>query len=337
MPSQSLRIGVLNVQLPIDDTAVTVPGLSAVTPTLAAITPDSIFSNDINNPILSTDSYAVICGLVAQDTTQPGYTVTQCSISSATVTPGASQVLLVSIPLASLPANYNEAVCMAVFLKINSTSLYQLQGFGYIDTTATTFTYVIDVKPIRTAPSFSAASLQSTTSDASGVNILGSRVGFGTLYETLTPTTGDTTQNFPVVSVSVSPNTGADYNIRTTVSEGFSFQLLINDLKSFIRAQGGNYVSYTTGGVSYRQGHMAMNTAQAKIRGNKPIILNFPPDVSGFSEVKLLIGNLTFNQQELNAAWSKSAVTPINFVFQPAALDNLINSNHTSISYLKLA
>lgn len=329
MASFNLRIGVLNVQLPVDQPTIAIPGLSSVTPTVAAITPDDLFLNDVNNPLSTTDTYTICVGLLCQDSVNKGYTVTQVSQTATPATIATGQVLKVSMLASGLPTYWDQAVALAIFMKTNSASTYQLQGFGYIDTSAATLNYIVDCKPLRAVPTFTLALLQSTTSDAT----LGSRTGFGTTYETLNPTTGDTTENMPTVQVPVSPNTGADFNIRTTVSNGFSFQLLSNDLKNFVRAIGGNYVAYTSGGVAYKQAHTALNTAQAVIRGNKPMKLNFPPDSTGFAETKLLIGNLTFNQQELTAAWSKSAPTPISFVFQPAALDTLINSNHTSISH----
>ena len=333
MVTTNIRIGVVDVSLPVDDTAVSVPGLSSITPVVTAITPDDGLPNDIDNPLSAADTYSVVIGLLAQDSNNKGYTITECSQAVTSLSVTAGQSLLVSVGTSSLPTYWDEAVALAVFLKTNNASNYQLQGYGYLDAEATEVLYVIDTKPLRNVPSFALSLLQSTT----GNTVIGSRVAFGTTYETLTPTTGDTTENFPVITVPVSPNTGADFDVRTTVSNGFSFQLLANDLKNFIRAQGGNYVEYTRSGVTYRQGKMAMNTAQAILRGNKPMKLNFPPDSSGFAEVKLLIGNLTFNQQELTAAWSKSATTPINFVFQPANLDTLINNIHTSISYFKEA
>lgn len=334
MPSYDLRIGVLNVQLPVDNLDVVIPGLSAVTPVVTAITADDLFLNDINNPLSTSDTYTVCVGLLCQDAVNKGYTVTRVSQTATPVSIASSdEVLKVSITTSSLPTYWDQAVALAVFMKTNSASTYQLQGFGFLDTSASTINYIIDCKPLRSVPAFTLSLLQSTTSDS----VLGSRTGYGTTYETLNPTTGDTTENMPTVQVPVSPNTGADFNIRSTVSNGFSFQLLSNDIKNFVRSIGGNFVSYTSGGVTYKQAHTALNTAQAIIRGNKPFILNFPPDTSGFAETKLLIGNLTFNQQELTAAWSKTAPTPVSFVFQPAALDTLLNNNHTSISYQKNA
>lgn len=331
MPSQNLRIGVLDVQLPLQSSN-TVPDMTSITPTVCALSPDDILLNDVNNPLVSGDTISVIVGLVGEDRVNKGYTVARCSLAGST-TIGSGKAIRVSVPFASIGGSFDEAVCMAIFVKFNSASLYQLQGFGYIDADATDFVYVIDSKPLRAANKFSSTLLQAATTDS----ILGSRVGYGYTYETLSPTTGDTTENFPTVSVNVSPNTGPDFQIRTTVSEGFSFQLLSNDLRSFIRAAGGNFVEYTYNGVKYRQGHNAMTTAQAVIRGNQPIKLNFPPDVTGYAETKLLIGNLTFNQQEFSAAWSKSAPTPVTFVFQPAALDKLILNQHAAISYYKEA
>lgn len=330
MPSESIRIGVLDISLPVD-TSNAIPSLVGITPVVSAITPDDFLYNDVNSGLATTDTYQVILGLMGRDDANKGYTIARCSEGSGLGTITAGQALKITTPLSGLPTFYNEAVAMAVFVKINSGS-FQLHGFGYIDDTATDFSYIVDTKPLRASEKFTATLLQSVTTSRT----LGSRLPFGTTYETVTPTTGDVTENMPVVTVPVSPNTGADFDIRTVVSNGLSFQLLVNTLKEFTRAVGGNYVKYTHGGVVHEQGHMALNTAKAVIRGNKAIKLTFPPDTNGFQEIKLLIGNLTFNQSELNAAWSKSATTPVSFVFQPAALDRLINNQHTSISYNRL-
>lgn len=332
MPAINLRIGIVDVQLPILDEVNTVPDLNSATPTVCSIATDDLFLNDINSPLVSGDTISVIIGLVGADILNKGYTVARCS-NAASMTIDGNKTVQVIMPYATMGGSFDEAVAVAVFVKFNAATLYQLQGFGYIDSNATNFTYIIDSKPLRAAPSFTSTILQALTVDPT----LGSRVGYGYTYETLTPTTGDMTENFPTVQVPVSPNTGPDFNIRTTVSEGFSFQLLQNDLRSFIRAGGGNYVEYTYGGVRHRQGHTALATAQAIIRGNQPMKINFPPDSSGFAETKLLIGNLTFNQQEFTAAWSKTAPTPVTFVFQPAVLDKLITNSHTAISHYREA
>ncbi len=80
---------------------------------------------------------------------------------------------------------------------------------------------------------------------------------------------------------------------------------------------------------------MSLNTAQAILRENRAVQVFLPPDPNGNQEIRLLIGMLTFNQQELTEAWSKSATTPVNFVFDPASLDRLITDMHVEIGYLR--
>lgn len=184
---------------------------------------------------------------------------------------------------------------------------------------------------MRVAPRFVTATLTSATNDP----ILGSRTPLGISYLEVTPTTGDFTFRRPVSNVTVSPNNSPDFQVATGRGSGISFQSLINDIKTFIEAAAGLYTKYTTyNGGTVTQGQLSLNTAQAILRENRAVQIFLPPDNNGNQEVRLLIGMLTFNQQELTEAWSKTAVTPVTFQFDPASLDRLITNMHVEIDYL---
>lgn len=328
MPNITTRIGVPQIFLSVDS-AVTVPSLSSLTFTASAVTPDEgLLLNDLNQPLLATDTYQVVLGLVGRDSSG-GYTVGQCSANSGTLTVASGQAIQVSVSNANWPANFNYATAAVVFLKTNSGN-FQLAQFAYVDPSDNFVTF-IKAKPLRVSATFTQALLQSTTTDP----ILGSRVPLGVTYAEITPTTGTFNFRRPVSNVTVSPNTSADFQIATTRSVGVEFQSLVNDVKAFVQAAAGNYIKYTSGGSTYQEAHQALNTASAILKGNKPIQIFMPADSTGAQEVRLLIGTLTVNQIELTEAWSKTATTPVSFRFDPAALDKLIINVHTEINYLK--
>lgn len=253
-----------------------------------------------------------------------------CSPSSGNLAiTGNTHGIKVKVLNASWPANFDLAICAAIFLKINAAN-FQLAGFAYIDPT-TDFTHMIAAKPLRVAPRFSNATLQSSTADS----ILGDRTPLGVTYEEITPTTGEFNFRRPLNQVSVSPNNAPDFQVATGRGVGITFQSLANDIKTFVRAAAGIYVKYSDGTDVVEESQMSLNTAQAILKGNRSVQVFLPADSTGNQEVRLLIGMLTVNQTELTEAWSKSATTPVTFQFDPAALDKLISNQHTEISYLR--
>lgn len=266
------------------------------------------------------------------DASNGGYTVGYCSPSSGNLTlTSSSHGIRVKVLNASWPSNFDLAICAAIFLKINAAN-FQLAGFAYVDPSAD-FVHMIVAKPLRVAPKFAAATLQSTTTDS----ILGDRAPLGVTYEEITPTTGEFNFRRPLSQVTVSPNNAPDFQVATGRGVGISFQSLANDIKTFVKAAAGNYVKYTDGSDVIEESQMSLNTAQAILKGNRSLQVFMPADSTGNQEVRLLIGNLTVNQVELNEAWSKSATTPVTFTFDPASLDKLITNQHTEISFVRKA
>lgn len=331
MPSDAPRIGVPTVQISVDDDATDVPSLATLVFQACAISYTDILPNDPNPRLSTSDTYQIMLGLVGRDIENGGYTVGRCSPSSGDlVLSSASQVIQISVNNEDWPADYDAAICAAIFLKINSAK-FQLAGFAYIDPAAD-FSKCIIRKPLSVAPRFDTSILQSTTED----DILGSRDPKGITWGTAFPTSGPVTVRRAVSNVTVSPNTSSDYNIATTRTSSVSFQSLNNDMKAWVEASSGLYVKYADGADTIYEASMSLNTTQALVTGNKPILLTMPTDPkTGVAEVRLMIGNLTSNQTEVTESWSKTDTTLVNFQFDPAALDTLITNQHTEIVYAR--
>lgn len=334
MSLNKVRIGVLDIQLPVQSTN-TVPTALSITPVVSSVPlpATSRADNDINPVLLVADTYQFVIGYVGEDRVNGGYTVGICSQGTGIISPGSATAgLRISVLNGLQPAYYDQAVCMAVFVKVNNASQYQLCKLAYIDPTGD-FNTIITHKPLLSAPKFDLSDLQSNVATNA---ILGSRVGYGFTFETLEPTTQEITERYAVTQVPVSPNNGPDFNVRTSVASGLEFSLLLNDIKTFVKAVGGYWASYTdiAGTSTIEEGMFSLATAKSILRGNRPVKVTYPPDGQGNSEVGLFLGLLTFNQQELTAAWSKSGTTPVRFVFETAILDGLVNSQHAKVSYL---
>jgi hypothetical protein len=329
MPTEQQRIGVPQIFLSVD-TPNSVPDLNTLPFTACDVVPTDPFINDVNQPLLTTDTYQIIVGLVGRDNTNGGYTVGECTPSGGNVTIAtAGNGIKVKVLNTDWPANFDEAICAAIFLKINSAK-FQLAQFAYIDPAAN-FTTTLIVKPLRVAPRFETATLQSNTVHP----VLGDRLPLGVVYEEISPTTAEFNFRRPVSNVTVSPNNAPDFQVATSRGVGITFQSLVNDIKTFVRAAAGVYVKYSDGADTVEEAQLSLNTAQAVLKGNRAVQVFMPPDNFGNQEVRLLIGLLTTNQTELTEAWSKTAVTSVTFQFDPASLDKLITNAHTEIQYLR--
>ena len=327
MPLNSVRIGPPTIQLPVDSSTA-VPACTTLTFTACAVTPTELLLNDVNAPLSASDTYQVIVGLVGRDTTNGGYTVGRCSPSSGDLSVTAGQIIEVNVSNSDWPANFQYAGFAAIFLKINSAD-FQLAGFAYIDDAAD-FSYSISAKPLRVSPKFTSALLQSTTADS----ILGDRTPYGYTYETIEPLTGTINIRRATTTVNVSPANAPDYTIATSRAPFVSFQSLINDVKAWVQAAAGNYAKYDSSGDTIQIANMSLNTAQALLKGNRPLKLTMPIDpVTQSQEIRMYIGNLLVNQTELTEAWDKAATTPVSFQFDAASLDKLINNQHTELVY----
>jgi hypothetical protein len=411
MPTTPVRIGPPQVFLSVDNNVV-LPAIGHITPTVTAVTTLDYLLNDVNQPLLTTDSYNVLFGLMGTDPINNGYTVgaTTLPLASPVTISTKGQGLYAHIANSAWPVGFDSTIAVAVFLQINSAQ-YQLADFAFMDTSYD-FNHIILGKPLRVSPKWATNILTGTSqsatnspttgsavvidlavtsgysvgqqvlvvggsnaeicvigSIASGVSItvntlvhsytdpviynlnvpsdviLGSRGGqavtgicgpLGVSYLEITPTTGVFNFKRPVTNVQVSPNNAPDFQVATGRGVGISFESLVNDIKTFVQASAGVYAKFVGDNASnITIGLLSLNTAQAILRGNRSVQVFLPPDAAGNQEIRLLLGMLTFNQIELDEAWSKSATTPVRFQFDPASLDRLITNQHTEVQYLR--
>lgn len=328
MPSRSFRIGVSSVDFPVDDTTA-LPSLATLTFTASGTTPTTLDVLDIKPSLDTTATYQVIVGLVGRDATNKGYTVGRCSPSSGNLTITTGQGILVSVANANWPANFDKAVCAAVFLKKGAAD-FQLCDFAYIDPSSD-FKHMIMAEPLITAPKFTATILQSTTVD----EILGDRTPLGTVYRRLAPTTGGVNVERRVDTVEFSPDNSANFQVPTTRSTQITFQLLANDVRDIVTAGAGNFVDYTSG-IRVQEAQMSMQTAAGLITGNRPLKLTMPPDKNGKQEIRLYLGSIRENVAGFTEAWTKNAQNPVQFTFSTVTQDTLLVDQHVEIIYKKL-
>lgn len=175
MPNNVIRIGVPQIFLSVDN-GVAVPDVGTVVPTVAEVTPLDYLINDVNQPLLTTDTYNVVLGLVGTDLANGGYTIgkTTAPLAAGVTIAASGRGLKVHVANNAWPTGFDSAVCAAVFLKINSAQ-YQLAGFAYIDP-SNDFNHTIIAKPLRVAPKFSDALLFGTSAVTTNAETAGSNV-----------------------------------------------------------------------------------------------------------------------------------------------------------------
>ena len=327
MSSKSFRVGSATVALSVDDST-SIPSCASLTFTASAATPTDLLLNDINTALPTSTNMQVIVGLVGRDSTNGGYTVSRTSVSSGNLTVTSGQGILVTVVNANWPANFDKAICAAIFLKIGSSDFY-LADLAYIDT-STDFKHMIMARPVQGAQQFTSALLQSTTTDT----VLGDRAGLGVTYRNLTPKTSEgltITRN--TSTVNISPDTGPDFTLTTARSVTLSFQLLANDLRDIVAGNSGLYSQYSSGGLNIKESQMSLQTASAKVTGNRPIKVVLPPDNQGIQETRLYLGQLTQNQEGNTETWGRDAFAAIGYTFSAVPTDALLDNVHTEISY----
>ena len=121
MSLENVRIGVLNVKLPVKTqnimSALT-KSATALVPTVCAVTDSNPLLNDLNSPLASGDTYTFVLALMGEDRVYGGYTVACASDVSTVLTyTDPTDAIRISIPNTQLPSNYEEAAAMAIFVK----------------------------------------------------------------------------------------------------------------------------------------------------------------------------------------------------------------------------
>ena len=332
------RIGVPQIFPGVPNNLV-VPHCSSLVFSASGATPTDFIFNSADRALLPTDTYQVVVALFGQDQVNGGYAVSWSSPSSGNLkitNPG--DVIEVRIPNANWPnQNFMYAAGAVAFLKINNGN-FQRAALGYVDQSDDCI-MSIKRKPLSGVPSIPIETLFSNDPSLDKTGVCGSRDprGFNLEIE-ITPTTNTINVRRDVSNVNVSPNNGPNYRVKTSSAGTLSFQSLVNDIKTWVMAIGGNYIKWnsTTGSGTYEEADLSLATAQAILQGNMPIKLIMPPDPStGQQEIRVMFGNLLTNQSEITEAWSKEATTPVMFQYEAAAVDKLMIGGYTEVQYLK--
>jgi len=325
------RAGVADVAVP-SSNGISLPSCVTLVFSASGDTLTDFLHNSIQGTLATGVNYQVAVGLVGKDTTTDGYSVTPTSGTSGNIVlTGVQNSIKVKIPNANWPSNFQYAGFVAVFLKIGSGN-FQLAACAPVDPSNDMVISVAST-PLTQAESWPIATLNSSTVSSGA---LGDRKPTGFTFTSIVPTTNDVVITDQVGgSITFSPNTASDFSITTARSMQITFSAMANDVKTFILAGAGEYAATTDSGHIYQYSARAINTAQAVVKGNTPLIVTMPVDPStGVSEKLLLCSLLLQNQGELQMAWSKKNQTPTNFQYQTVPADALFNNQPTTYTYL---
>ncbi len=116
--------------------------------TVTDTAPTDFSINDVNQPLLTTDTYAVTLALVGTDPVNGGYTVGKAlgAVTGKTIA-SVGHGLYMNVANNLWPSGFDNAICAAVFLKINAAK-YQLAAFTFIDNQYD-YNHMIIAKPLR--------------------------------------------------------------------------------------------------------------------------------------------------------------------------------------------
>ena len=201
--------------------------------------------------------------------------------------------------------------------------------FAYIDS-SNDFNFYIGAEPL----SGTLSRTWSFLANASGDSSFGSQ---GSAYpmqqSSVGITSGGVTYDGTVASVTVSPDNAPDYQAVTTRGLNFSFSSLQNEVADYINATSGIYVKAAGDSSSVIQTSQSiMLTAAAVLKGNRHIIIN-EQNADGTSVTRVVLGNLTTNQNQQTLARTKTAVALVQFNLQTASQDTLLRNMDSVITY----
>lgn len=311
---------------------ISLPSCATLAFTASADTLTDVLHNSIQSALATGTNYQIAVALVGRDTTSGGYSVTPTSASSGTLSlTGVQNSIKVKVLNASWPSNFQYAGFVAVFIAVGAGN-FQLANCAPVDA-SNDMVISVSALPITGAETFSIATLNSSTTTTSGA--LGDRKPVGYTFTTIAPTTNDVVITDQVGgSITFSPNTAADFSITTARSIQVTFSAMANDVKTFITAGAGEFASTVDSGHTFQSSMRAINTAQAVVKGNDPLLITMPVDpTTGVSETVLFCSLLLQNQAELKMAWSKKSQTPTDFQFQTVPVDVLFNNQPTTFTY----
>lgn len=330
MASQSFRAGVAAILFP-KDSSIALPNCTGMAgPSASAIALDDSYYSSIKQPLPTATNLQFRVALMGRNTIiygNGGYSVTPASPATGILQLTGTQAAEIIVPLGNWPSNFQYAAAVVVYIKIGSRD-WQIAGFRQI-VDDIDFTTTITRKPTSSV-TFSDVIL--TTFDTS-TKELGDRRPLGYTYDELAPTTEDVLITYDTEAIQFSPNNTIDWSGATARSVGVQFQLLNNVLKSLIQSTAGDFDQFTdVNGNVIKEAEQAIYTAQFVAAGNRPLRLVFPINPDGSQETLLLLGLFLTNQKQVQFALSKKKQAPVNFVFEPAGLDAVLNNQATAIS-----
>lgn len=328
MPKNSPNIFVPIVSIGTPDIVTgALPGLNSLVVSVSAVTPTSLVNNDIRNDLTVGATYQVAIGLWGYDNVNQGWTIGKTSGGSGLATITAGQALRVYVPNANWPAGTFGTKFAAIFLKKNSGN-FQLCDLAYIDP-SNDFNFYIGAEPFSTTPTRTISFLQNASGDAT----FGSMAPYGGTEKQLGPTTGGVNYERSVSQVSVSPDNAPDYSIVTSRGCTLTFTTLPNDLIDVVQATSGIYIKAAGDNASTVENtQQTLITASAVLKGNRHIIVD-EVNANGTAVKRLLVGNLTISQSAVTLNRTKTAVAPIQYNLQTAAVDTLLNGLNSEIAY----
>lgn len=337
MALQSFVAGVSTISILSPTPSIVLPSCASLTFTASGAASVDSVHNSIHGQLATGVNYQVAVGLVGNDYTTGGWSVSPTTASSGviTLTNAPQDCINVTIPNVSWPANFQSAGWVAVFLAQGAGG-FALAACAPIDA-VNDMVIPINVAPLAQALTFPITILNSATTESTGA--LGDRKPRGYVSTTFTPTAEDITQTDQVSgSVTFTPNTSADFTIASVRSFQLAFKAMKNDVKTLIQAGAGDYAKVTQNGHSYYLSQRATNTASAVAKGNQPLLIALPPDpaTGGLGATMLCISMLLQNQGELALAWSKKNQTLVPFVYQTVPNDFLTQSIDTVWTYLRV-
>jgi hypothetical protein len=316
------RIGVCQVFLG-SNTGVSLPSMSGITPTSAAVSPAASLNNSTRTPV--SGSYTFVVCLLGFDPTYGGYTLSQCS-SAGSRTVSAGQGVSLTIPASSLPSGYQNAVAMAIFMGL-SGSRYQLWEYAYIPPTGQDFNHCLLANPYTSSMIVPGSILSTPTASTQ----TGSMSPTAVAWQLAGITTGGVDIDRRPETVPISPACYPDYEIIDSRNTTVSFSLLQNDIVNVVQANSGVYVQYAGTNGTIRISHLSPFIAFNSLLAAGPIQLVMPINQRGTSETRTYLGLI--NRSAGPEKWSKTQATPINFILSPAPNDYLLIGTDTEISY----
>lgn len=312
---------------------VALPNLNTLTYTASGVVADTLFNNSNRKALTVGTTYQVAVTLTGQDTTTDGWSDTPSTVASGPLILTAGQnAIVVNIPNANWPANFQYAGYVSVWLKTGAGD-FQFCTAAPVDQ-SNDMSILIKAAPLPTVASVPIATLYASSANASYPQV-GDRGPKGFLIVDQSPTTNDITVSFkPTSQITFTPNNSADFPAIGSRSAEITFKTEANDAQTFTRASFGDYGQVTQNGHSFQSMDTAINTASVSFQGNRPFIMTTPTDPStGVAEQWLFISLQLQNLDEIALAWSKKNETPMPFHFVTVPNDYKTINAPTVFSY----